>query len=118
MSQDISHAELYAQLEQVKAQSAVRDGVISEMRVDVKEIRGSVAGVCGDLAALNDNRQAVHASMAKLEKAVNELIKTDARRDGRDGVWAAIARSPLFAWLAATGAAIAAAVSHFGGKSP
>lgn len=48
--------------------------------------------------------KAIEALLARMEHVEIE----SAERAGRDGVWAALARSPIVGWIAAVGAGIAA----------
>lgn len=60
----------------------------------------------------------MEARQAEDRGELKTLLEAEFRRQGREGVWSAIVRSPAVGWLAAIGTAIAAFIAGTGGKAP
>lgn len=77
-----------------------RDTEVEHLRNDVTEIRGQLVEVDMAVVAINGTIGALTTAIGKLDVTVEKLLAAENQRIGRDGVWAAILRSPLFLWLA------------------
>lgn len=114
-----THAMIYAELKVLgsRLETHERDEVQErdERRKDRNDIRDRLGRVEQTMTRIEEGLKPIIASQADHERQITGLEADANRRAGRDGVWAAIARSPLVGWLTAAGAGIAAAVAWMKG---
>ena len=77
----------------------------------------AVSEVCGRVNSILDARDGHMSRLSAVEASVRTLHDNDTARMAERGVWAALARSPFIAWLAAAGAVLWAAILKFGEKA-
>lgn len=125
MVERVSHETLAADIATLRAE-------VAQIRVGDANHRADIASINGRLAAgqaafseiktliggMSWRLDELKTAQEKDRDEVKALIAAENQRRGRDGVWAAILRSPFFAWMTAAGAGIAAALQWIGGKSP
>lgn len=89
------------EMAQIRARLTDGAAMFSEVKLMISEVR----------SGLNDIKDRQSEDRAEIK----ELLAAENRRQGRDGVWAAIMRSPLVAWLTAAGAGIAGFFAYIKG---
>ena len=72
----------------------------------------------GQVAEIVTSRHDFGVKLDKIENTVKDLVADGNRREGREGVIAAIMRSPFIAWFAAFGAVLWAAIRQIGTHMP
>ena len=80
--------------------------------------RVHIVSIQSDLRGIVSGRADHLSRLDKIEGSVADLKAEDYRRSGREGVLAAIVRSPFFAWCAAALLAIWAFVTNAGALKP
>ncbi len=77
----------------------------------------AIGEIGGRLGAIIDARDGHLDRLSAVETSVRTLHDNDTARMAERGVWAALARSPFIAWLAAAGAVLWAAILKYGEKA-
>jgi hypothetical protein len=113
---EVTHTQLHTAIAVLQSQATARDIQISEIRTDIKHIGDDVSGIKESMHTLFEHRESVHSDITAIKKAVENIQATENQRIGRDGVWAAILRSPLAAFIAVVGTVIASIFAWAGGK--
>ena len=72
----------------------------------------------GQVAGMQDSRAGHIARLEDAEADIATLIAINNRHEGERGVWAALMRSPLIAWLAAGAAFLWAGITKLGAHVP
>ena len=72
----------------------------------------------GQVMGMQESRAGHIARLEDAEADIAKLMAINNRHEGERGVWAAIMRSPLFAWLAAAGAVLWAGITKLGAHTP
>lgn len=112
----VTHEQLHAELAEVRADIARIRERDAQQAAELAQIRAwQVEGTAmfGEvkvmIASVQTGLTEIETRQVEDRAEIKELLAAENRRQGRDGVWAAIMRSPLVAWLTAAGTAIAGA---------
>lgn len=104
---EVSHEEIRSSIAVLHAKSDARDREIVALRSDVSAIKGQLGNGSNTFATMRQNITSLTEAISKLDVTVTKLVAAENQRIGREGVWSAIVRSPVFGWLVAAGTAVA-----------
>lgn len=113
---DVTHEQLHTEIAVLHEKSVNRDVQIDLIRTDIGKIFHNLSELKDAVTEIKTSRETVHSAITGMEASIKALTAAENQRIGREGVWAAVMRSPVAGWIAAAGAVLAGIVSWLGGK--
>lgn len=113
----VTHEQLHAEIATLRAEVASIRELDSRHNSEIISINGRLSAGQASFGEIKALIATATAEITNLRSEVKALAAAENQRQGRDGVWAAIVRSPFVAWVTAAGTAIAGFFAYTG-KGP
>jgi hypothetical protein len=104
----VTHEDLQTGIAVLKSMAEDRDRVIGGLRSDIRTVATDVSTVKIEFSSLKEVLGQEREAINRLSQSIDSLTASEHRREGRDGVWSAILRSPAMAWIVGALAAVGA----------